>query len=190
MLAADFGSALSGKDPAVGGPECLRHSDPGDLPGDLLRAALRIRMREIWRAAEHRDHEAPGLDHRPNPRPLLGVGQFEEPAVEFQAVDSERRGEFYPFAKAHRAFPAELAHEGLRERGEPGHGKGDQVFAGLRPYRLNCSKSTTDPVIGRDSSESQKTAAEAISSGVISLPEGAKTRGTCSGQSAGSPRSR
>ena len=65
----------------------------------------------------------------------------------------EVRADFDPFAQRHRAVDAQGIHVCLGKRSQSRHQS--PFFTGLRPIIGNCSSSTTLPLIGRLSSDSQ-----------------------------------
>ena len=97
------------------------HADPVFFLLNFLGAKIRIGVREIRRATEHRNHH-PALFHRaPRRRPLRRISQLQHAAIILQPVEPEWSRELDPFAQRHRAVFAERPHEGLRKCSEFGH---------------------------------------------------------------------
>ena len=156
-----LGAALATEHAAVGAAERMGHVDPTLLLGDLGVAEGLVRVREVGRAAQHRDGHPEVGDLTAEDRPVGRVGHLEEAGVELQALHVEGGGEREPLGKPHRAVFAEGMHVGLRERGDLRHGQAfcpgrvSGSFGGLRPMKGCCSNSTTEPLIGPASSASQ-----------------------------------
>ena len=157
----EFGAALAAEDAAIGAAESVGHVDPALLFGDLGVAEGLVRVREVGRAAHHRDGHSEVGDLTAEDLPVGCVGHLEEARIELQALDVERGGEGEPLGELHRAVFAEGMHVGLRERGDLRHGQAfcpgrvSGSFGGLRPMKGCCSSSTTEPLIGPASSASQ-----------------------------------
>ena len=157
----ELGATLAAKHAAVGPAQRVGHVNPALLLGDLGVAKGLVRMREVGRAAHHRDGHPEVGDLTAEDRPVGLVGHLEEARVEFQALNIERGGECEPLGEFHRAVFAEGMHVGLREGGDLRHGQAfcpgrvSGSFGGLRPMKGCCSSSTTEPLIGPASSASQ-----------------------------------
>ena len=107
LIDREFGSALTGKDAAIGSAQGVGHIDPAFLFCNFVGAESRIGVRKIRGAAHHRNHFAVRFDLLAKPRPVGFVGHFQKSGVPLQAIDVELDGEFNPFRNRHRAVFAE-----------------------------------------------------------------------------------
>jgi hypothetical protein len=79
---------LAAEHAAVAAAERVRHVDPAFLLRDLFLAEGRIGMREIGRAAHHRDDLAGVLDLLAKARPVFLIGHLQEARIPFQPCTS------------------------------------------------------------------------------------------------------
>src|SRR5688572_240450 len=84
LLSREFRAPLSAQHAAVAAAELGGHVDPPLLKLDLLAPKLRVGMREVGRATEHRNRQAMIGGYVAELPPRTRVGQFQEAGVEFE----------------------------------------------------------------------------------------------------------
>ena len=86
-----------------------------------LLAERRIGMREIRRAAHHRDRQAQFVGAALHRRPIGRVQRFEKPRIPLDPVEFEIGRRLEPLIERPRAGLAQFGHPELRKGGEMGH---------------------------------------------------------------------
>ena len=118
LLAGNLRITLAGEY-ATDGPwaaQPVGHLDQVRFAIDGSLARIRIGIREIGRAAEHRHGKTGGGDGLSYPVKVIRLETCEEPVVHLQAVGVERSGHLDPVKDRHRSLARDLVNITLGKR--------------------------------------------------------------------------
>ena len=120
LFAADAGMALAAQDAAdhARAAEPARDADQFRFAIDRTLAGVGVGMGEVGRAAEHRHHEAGGVDGFADRIEIPRFEAGEEPVEHLEAVGVELLRHLDPVEDRHRPLAGDLVEVALREGGE------------------------------------------------------------------------